>query len=513
MSLNKGYVYIVGCGPYDYGLITLKAIECIKKADVIIYDRLINEKYLLLAKSNCEIIYAGKEQSFHTLSQHEINNLMVLKAKEGKVVVRLKGGDPYIFGRGGEEAYELYLNNIPFEVVPGVSALSSVPAYGGVPITYRGISSAFAVVTGHEDPNKGFSDINWNALAKFKTLIFFMTVKNLSFICQKLIDEGMKIDTKAMIIENGTTPFQKTFISTIGELALKSTQFNFNPPSLLVIGEVVKFNSYLNWFEKLPLFGKKIVVTRSTEQIFDLSYKLTNGGALVYEVPTIAFAIPSDNFNSLNIALNKISEYELVIFTSINGVTRFFEYIKQQNKDARIFAKCKIAAIGEKTKEALLKFGILTDIIPQKYIAEELANEIINTYKNKKIKVLIIRSENARTTLVDILSNFGYEVDIANMYKTIKGDFKKEYLHDLLLNNQIDLITFTSSSTFENFINEIDISLIHNLIKSNKLKIASIGPITTKTCQKYNIDVHIEATKHTIDGLVQKIYEYYLNNK
>lgn len=482
-------VYLVGAGAGDVGLLTLKAAEILKSADVVIYDRLADDEILNLCP-NAKKIYVGKSAGNHTLKQNEINQLLVDTARENKIVVRLKGGDPFVFGRGGEEAIFLRENNLPFEIVPGVTSAIAVPAYAGIPVTHRGIAASFAVVTGHEDPNKETSSINWKNLATaVDTLIFLMGVANISKIVAKLIENGRKPETPAAIIRWGTKSTQEVFVTTLAE----APNVKIQPPAIFLVGEVVNLREQLKWFETKPLFGKKILVTRARAQASKLSSRLKNLGAEVVEAPTIKIAAPSDNFRQIDAAIKNIREFDWTIFTSTNGVEKFFERLKVHGLDSR--ALNKVAAIGSATTEKLLSFGIIADVVPKNFVAESLADALKNFVDGKK--VLIARAEVARDVLPETLKNFDAEVTIAPVYKTLpESPAQIDF-------DSIDLITFTSSSTVENFVATYG---VENL---KKFPCAAIGTITAQTLKNFGGEAKIIAETFTIDGLVDAIERFY----
>ncbi|MBR2520134.1 MAG: uroporphyrinogen-III C-methyltransferase [Selenomonadaceae bacterium] len=482
-------VYLVGAGAGDVGLLTLKAAEILKSADVVIYDRLADDEILNLCP-NAKKIYVGKSAGNHTLKQDEINQLLVDTARENKIVVRLKGGDPFVFGRGGEEAIYLRENNLPFEIVPGVTSAIAVPAYAGIPVTHRGIAASFAVVTGHEDPNKETSSINWKNLATaVDTLIFLMGVANISKIVAKLIENGRKPETPAAIIRWGTKSTQEVFVTTLAEAPNAKIQ----PPAIFLVGEVVNLREQLKWFDTKILFGKKILVTRARAQASKLSSALKNLGANVVEAPTIKIAPPSDNFRQIDAAIKILREFDWTIFTSANGVEKFFERLNFHGLDSR--ALNKVAAIGSATAEKLLAFGIIADVVPKNYVAESLADALKNFVGGKK--VLIARAEVARDVLPETLKNFGADVTIAPVYKTL-AESPAQIDFD-----SIDLATFTSSSTVENFV------AAHGVENLKKIPSAAIGTITAQTLKNFGVEAKIVAETFTIDGLVDAIEKFY----
>ena len=487
-----GMVYLVGAGPGDYRLISMKAVDCLKMADVVVYDRLADDRILRWAPEDAEYIYVGKASSNHTMKQEDINQLLVDKAKEGKCVVRLKGGDPFVFGRGGEEGLLLRENNLPFEIVPGITSAISVPAYAGIP-----------VVTGHEDPTKGKSNMRWEHLATgVDTLVFLMGVANLPHITSKLIENGRSADTPAAVIRWGTKPEQRTLITTVGKAAEDVAKNGIKPPAIFIVGEVVKLRDSLQWFDNLsqrPLFGKRILVTRARNQASKLTAKLENLGAEVIEAPAIEITDPSDLYEALDKAIDHVQDYHWLIFTSANGVEYFFNRLYQAGKDVRALGYAKIAAIGSATAEKLKQYGIVADVIPQEYRAEG----VIEAMKGKlppHAKILLPRAEEAREILPEKLREMGAEVEVAPAYRTVCGDVDSEALVSELVNGEIDVVTFTSSSTVKNLVN-----IIGSVDFLKDVKTACIGPVTADTAKSLGIEPDIIAKEYTIDGLVEAI--------
>lgn len=498
-----GMVYLVGAGPGDYRLISMKAVDCLKMADVVVYDRLADDRILRWAPEDAEYIYVGKASSNHTMKQEDINQLLVDKAKEGKCVVRLKGGDPFVFGRGGEEGLLLRENNLPFEIVPGITSAISVPAYAGIPVTHRAVATSFAVVTGHEDPTKGKSNMRWEHLATgVDTLVFLMGVANLPHITSKLIENGRSADTPAAVIRWGTKPEQRTLITTVGKAAEDVAKNGIKPPAIFIVGEVVKLRDSLQWFDNLsqrPLFGKRILVTRARSQASKLTAKLENLGAEVIEAPAIEITDPSDLYEALDKAIDHVQDYHWLIFTSANGVEYFFNRLYQAGKDVRALGYAKIAAIGSATAEKLKQYGIVADVIPQEYRAEG----VIEAMKGKlppHAKILLPRAEEAREILPEKLREMGAEVEVAPAYRTVCGDVDSEALVSELVNGEIDVVTFTSSSTVKNLVN-----IIGSVDFLKDVKTACIGPVTADTAKSLGIEPDIIAKEYTIDGLVEAI--------
>lgn len=495
----ENMVYLIGAGPGDIGLITVKGLECIRKADVVIYDQLANERFLDEAPETAEKIYVGKKAGCHALPQDKINELIAEKAKLNKIVVRLKGGDPYVFGRGGEEAIHLLEENIPFEVVPGISSSISAPAYAGIPVTHRAIATSFHVITGHEDPTKEEESVDYEALARVSgTLIFLMGFGNLEKICSELIKFGKPPETPAAVVYKGTSPEQKVVSGNLNNIVEKST--HLSPPSIIVVGEVVNLRDQLNWFEKKPLFGRKILVTRSRHQASTLVNKIQELGGSTVEFPTIEIK-PNSNTEQLISMYESLKKYNWLIFTSVNSVEIFFENLKKYNFDIRDIGTASICAIGKVTQEAIEKRLLKVDVTPPDYIAEALI-ECLKDKITKGDKVLIPRADVAREILPEQLKEFRAEVDVVPLYETIIPTNSRENLIKRL--KKVDTITFTSSSTVSNFL-EI-LGKDHLNLLENK-RIASIGSITTETALKAGLSVTKTAGEHTIDGLVKTLLE------
>ncbi|PAB60846.1 uroporphyrinogen-III C-methyltransferase [Anaeromicrobium sediminis] len=497
-------VYLIGAGPGDHKLITLKGMEAIKKAHVVLYDRLANPKLLKYAKEDAEIIYVGKAPNNHAYTQDEINELLVEKAKGDKIVARLKGGDPLVFGRGGEEAKRLFEENIDFEFVPGVTSAISVPAYAGIPVTHRNVSTSFHVITGSEDPTKEEKTVQYEALAKLEgTLIFLMGVKNLSKISTQLIKYGKDKNTPVAVIMRGSTKEQRMVKGTLENIYDIVIENNIKNPSIIIVGNVTNLSDTLRWFDKKELFGKKVLVTRTRKQASRLSEKLEGLGAETVEFPTIEIKRP-DDFKEIDKDMKKMDTYDWIIFTSVNGVNSFFERMKALKMDIRHMGQGKICAIGPATKDALEEKGLIVEYMPDVYRAEAIVELIKDKIKPGE-KVLLPRADIARTVLIEELKKLGAQVTNMAIYETIVPDSKREELIDTLQNNNIDIITFTSASTVRNFITILG-EENKGLLKDSKL--AMIGPITADAAKDLGLTCHIEADKYTIDGLVKAIRNY-----
>lgn len=502
--MKAGKVYLVGAGPGDSGLITQKGLECLAQADVVIYDHLLDEGLLDSAPPKAERLYVGKSASGHTREQVEINQLLAEKAKEGKIVVRLKGGDPFVLGRGGEEAEALVYNHIPFEVVSGVSSAVAVPAYAGIPVTHRGLASSFAVVTGHEDPNKAGSSIDWEKLATgVDTLVFLMGTKNLPEIVAKLAGHGRPLDTPVAVIKDGTRPGQKVVVGSLKNIVDRVKGQSMGPPTITVVGEVVRLREKLRWFDNRPLSGKRILVTRARHQASVLSKLLSEHGAQPVELPTIDIQRVSDT-RELDRAISNLAQYQWILFTSVNGVEAFFEQLHNSKLDTRALNSLKIGSIGPATAKALEQKGIVPDYCPDVYTTEGL----IDGLRGKDIagqRFLLPRANIADEELSKALTQRGAEVHEIAVYKTASVKGIASRVKETLSSGQIDVITFTSSSTVANFVAAFG----DKAIVISSTKVACIGPKTAETAARAGLKIDIIATEHTIPGLVAAIEKYF----
>jgi len=495
-----GTVFLIGAGPGDPGLITDKGKKLLRDADVIIYDRLIENSLLNHTSEDCECIYAGKKPGEHKLTQEDINELMVEKAEEGKKVVRLKGGDPFLFGRGGEEAEHLKKKGIDFQVIPGITSALGVPAYAGIPATSRDVSSSVAIITGHEDPDKEESSHDWEALAcGSETLIFLMGVNNIPKIQERLLKHGRERKTPAAIIEKGTMPEQRSVISTLGEIAEDTQRKEISPPAVIIIGDVVKKG--LGWRDEMALAGIRIINTRPKEQARGFTEMLEEEGAVVREVPAIKIE-PPEEYNELDAAIKDISSYDWMVFTSTNGVKYFFERFSDLARDIRDLGGVKLAAIGEKTAKALKDKGLRVELIPKEYRAEALLQEL-KEVSEKKQKILLPRTTRARDVLREGLEKEGLEVDEVETYRTLSTSLPEDVKSDLE-DDKYDVITFTSSSTMENFLD-----MLENKNYLKDMTLAAIGPVTASTAEEESFGVDIVAAEYDIEGLYEAILEYY----
>ena len=498
---KQGKVYIIGAGPGDPGLITVRGLKCLQRADVVFYDYLVSKEFLSHAAENARMIYVGKKGGDHTIAQDELNKLLVEEAKNGNIVARLKGGDPFVFGRGGEEAEMFSKEGIPFEVVPGVTSAVAVPAYAGIPLTHRDYTSTVAFVTGHEDPTKAKSDIDWEGISAIGTVVFLMGVKNLKHIVENLIGSGRDSDTPAALIRWGTTADQETLTGTLRNIVEMAEEKNFLPPAIFVVGDVVKLRKDLNWFEKKPLFGKGIVITRPVEQAGEFADILRGEGARVIYFPTIKI-MPPENFDDLDRAIDNIEKYHWIVFTSVNGVKFFFKRLDDLNKDIRDLKGIRICAIGPATSAAVENYGIRIDIIPDDYISEA----VLEKFKEQEIRgknILLPRAEIASDVIPEGLLKLGANVDVAVAYRTVSSGRDRTEIYELTDQGKVDVITFTSPSTAINFLNIMgeDIHLPENI------KIACIGPVTAAAAEKLGFKVDIMPETYTVSGLVEALVE------
>lgn len=499
-------VYLIGAGPGDPGLFTLKGRDILGRADVVVYDYLANKALLDFARKDAELIYVGKKGGDHTLSQDEINALIVRKAREGRTVARLKGGDPYMFGRGGEEAGELLAAGVPFEVVPGVTSGIAGPAYAGIPLTHRAHSSSVTFVTGHEDPAKPDTTHDWSALARSaSTLVFYMGMKNLPDICRNLNDAGLPAHTPAALVRWGTTGRHRSLVSSLGALPEDAHRHGFSAPSLVVVGSVVSLHDALNWFEQRPLYGKGVVVTRAREQASDSAALLEEMGANVIQFPTIEIK-PLEDYGEVRAAVRRLADYRMVIFTSVNGVRCFRAQLAACGLDSRAFCGRIVAAIGPATAAALRDTGIEPDFVPQRYVAESVAEGLTALCGERLsgMRVLLPRAREARDVLPRTLRAAGAEVDVLPVYETVPGTARRQEVLEGLAAGEIQCITFGSSSTVTNFLSLIP---VETLVNYPELKFACIGPVTAATLEQAGLVCHIQPREYTIPALVAALAE------
>ena len=495
------YVYLIGAGPGDPGLLTCKGRQALSEADVVVYDYLASDELLALARPDAEFIYVGKIAGNHAMKQGDINRLLIAKAKEGKVVARLKGGDPYIFGRGGEEAEELVDAGVPFEEVPGISSSIAGPAYAGIPLTHRAWSSSVTIITGHEDPTKPGSVHNWDALARSaSTLVFLMGMKNLPDIAAKLIASGMDKDTPAALVHWGTTSRQRSLASTLADLPDAAVREGFTNPSIIVVGDVVRLKDKLDWFEKKPLFGRTVVVTRAREQASESADLFARKGAHVIQFPTITIS-PLRDYGELDEAVANLSRYGWLVFTSVNGVRFFRERLHALKLDARALHGVKVAAIGPATAKAVEAMGVYADLVPSSYVAEGVAEAMLKLGM-KGQRVLLPRAREAREVLPEALRAAGAEVDVITAYENVPSEENREEVMKALEEGRLDCVTFGSSSTVRNFLASIP---METLQKHPEVRFAAIGPVTAKTMHEMGMNVDIQPEQFTIPALVDAV--------
>ncbi|MWC28732.1 uroporphyrinogen-III C-methyltransferase [Paenibacillus sp. MMS18-CY102] len=504
----KGKVYLVGAGPGDPKLITMRGVECLQRADVVVYDRLASPRLLAHVKPGSERVYVGKLPDRHTMKQEEINQLLVDLALEGKTVTRLKGGDPTIFGRVGEEAELLEANGIEFEIVPGITSAIAVPAYAGIPVTHRDLASSLSIITGHESPEKLDRSIHWDKVTNATgTLIFLMGVAKIGYISDQLIQHGKSPSTPVALVRWGTRVEQETLVGTLENIAAKVEAANFKPPAVIVVGEVVNQRESLRWYEKKPLFGTRILVTRARAQSSDLVRLIEELGGEPCEYPVIETRDPSDAaaINAIEQALKEADTFDWLMFTSVNGVEAFYRWLQRYGVDIRKFAKARIAAVGPKTAEALQARGLAVDELPAQFRQEGLVEQLDASLKPGQ-RALIARGDLAREVLPRELNARGVETVELDVYETVIAEYQDDMALELLEEGAVHVITFTSSSTVTNLIELLRRNGIEEPEKLlAKSHIASIGPVTTATAAAAGLQVSIEPEEATIEALVAAI--------
>lgn len=499
----SGTVYLVGAGPGDAGLLTLRGAELLGRAEVVVYDALVNPDLLRLAPKSAEIIFGGKRSRDHAIPQEELNQLLVQHARAGKTVVRLKGGDPYVFGRGGEEAEELVAAGIPFEVVPGISSIVAGPNYAGIPLTHRDHCSSFTVITGHEDPTKGGTALDYAQLAQLPgTKVVLMGVERIRQIAESLVSHGMSPATPVGMVRWGTTGRQESLQGTLGTIADLVEARKFAAPAVTIIGGVVGLRDKLNWFERRPLFGQRVVVTRTREQASELTRHLRDLGADALEIPTIRIEAPDDKQTLLE-ALQGIGEYNWIVFTSPNGVTSFFDYFFKAFEDVRALGNIHIAAVGPATAAKLKELHLRVDVMPAEYVASKVASAMHAFENVENLRVLIARAQVANPDLPKQLEELGAIVDDVAIYKTVPETDDRTGTAAALLESGADWVTFTSSSTVENFHARFDLPKL--CARFPQLKLLSIGPETTKAIAALGLKPATEAKPHNIEGMVKAL--------
>lgn len=500
---RHGTVYLVGAGPGDAGLLTLRGAELLARADVVVYDALVNADLLRLAPKSAEIIFGGRRAKDSTTSRAQSLEFVITRAREGKTVVRLKGGDPFVFGRGGEEAVALADAGIAFEVVPGVSSFVAAPAYAGVPVTCRGFSSKLTLLTGHDDPASPDCAIDWAAEAKAPgTKVVLMGTERIGDIAATLVGNGLSAATPIALVSWGTTGHQRSIAGTLGTIADLAAGAGLPPPSVAVIGDVVKLRPRLGWFERRPLFGQRIVITRSREQAAQLRQPLAERGAEVLEIPTIRIA-PPRQFEPLKDALLGLNSYDWLVFTSVNGVNAFFDYFFKAFDDLRDIGGVRIAAVGPATAARLREFHLKVDVMPEEYVATEVARALRAYESLDNLRICLFRAEVANPELPRLLEEAKAIVDDIALYRTVAetedatGDAAKFREHGA------EWVTFTSASTVEHFHARFDLPA--TLKQFPALRLASIGPETSKALRALGLEPAVEPRRHTMEGLVEAI--------
>ncbi len=504
---KSGKVYLVGAGPGDPGLLTLKGKECLEAADVVLYDYLANPVLLQYAPATAERIYVGRRGRGQYQDQADINRLLIERAKVGNVVIRLKGGDPFVFGRGGEEAEAVAAAGVDFELVPGVSAAVAVPAYAGIPVTHRTLASTVTFVTGHEDPTKPVALLEWPRLASTSgTLVFMMGMKNLPLIVRQLLSEGRPSDTLVAAIRWGTKAAQQTIVGTLGDIVSKAEAAHLEPPTVIVVGEVVRLRGQLNWFETKPLFGKRVVLTRPQEQAREFSQLLAAYGAEPVEVPTIQI-VPPASWQAIDAAMAGLSTYQWLIFTSVNGVRPFMDRLHAAGKDARALANLRLCAIGPRTAQELGTYGLTPDLIPTEFQAEGVIAALAHV-GIRGSRILIPRAEVAREILPDQLRELGATVEVIPVYRTIAPAVDVASLTQQLQDGQVAVVTFTSSSTVRNFMELFGgRDRVRPLLAG--VVVACIGPITARTAEEYGVTVTVMPVENTVPALADAIVRHF----
>ncbi|MCX8045216.1 MAG: uroporphyrinogen-III C-methyltransferase [Desulfobacterota bacterium] len=508
--MTSGIVYLVGAGPGDPELLTLRGKRLLEQADVIVYDRLVHTNLLAWARPAAELIFVGKEPAGHTLAQDEINRVIAEKALQGKTVVRLKGGDPFLFGRGGEEAIYLADKGIRFEIVPGVSSALAAPAYAGIPLTHRDMASSVAVVTGHEKHGKVLSALKWDRLAQATdTMVFLMAVDNLEHIVTQLLRHGRPAETPCALVVCGTTAAQRVVGGTLASITDRAHKASVHPPAVFVIGDVVSLRERLVWVEKKPLWGKKVLITRPLPHAFAFADKLSELGAEPVLFPTIEL-VKEHNAKTLDEALSHIESYNWIVFTSAYAVAVFFEELSARRIDIRGLRQASIAAIGPETKRSVEATGCLVSVIPQTFTAEGLLSALHGKIK-KGDRVLLPRSRDARPLLAEGLKQFGAIVDEVFLYRTMMPSRVDSAVLNDIRSGKIDILTFTSPTAVHNFVTLIGQEHVARIALDRC--VAVIGPITAAAARSCGLTPSVEAATYTTDGLLAALKAYFKNEQ
>jgi uroporphyrinogen III methyltransferase/synthase len=505
MSEPTGTVYLVGAGPGAPGLITLDGIRCLQRADVVIYDYLASPRLLEHAPAQADRILVGKHGGGQRVEQSVITALLVERARRGETVVRLKGGDPFVFGRGGEEAEALSAAGIPFVVVPGISAAIAVPAYAGIPLTHRDLASSFTVLTGYEYPDKQELAVRWDAVAqRGNTLVFLMTTRQLRGNMERLLAHGVAADTPAALIRWGTMPEQQTVVGTVGTIADRAAERHVQPPAIAVVGQVVRLREALQWFERQPLFGRRIIVTRARAQAAAFVDALRAAGADVIPCPAIEI-VPPESWTPVDAAIAVIESYDWVVLTSVNGVATFLARLHERHCDVRRLHRAKLAAVGPETAAALAARGLVVDIVPEEFRAEGVV-AALRAAGISGARVLLPRAAGARAVLPDELRAAGAHVDEVAVYATGLPDTDMGEVRDLLAARAIDLVTFTSSSTVRHFLALLGADAAALL---RDVAVGCIGPITADTAREAGLSVAVQPASYTIAAFTEAILAHF----
>lgn len=501
--MNEGIVRLVGAGPGDPDLISVKGLRLIKSADAIVFDRLVDKRLLDNARKDAELIDVGKIPGKRINRQEDINGILIELGRAGKKVVRLKGGDPFVFGRGGEEAEALVEAGVAFEIVPGITSAIAAPAYAGIPLTHRKLASSFTVVTGSEDPAKPDTSVDWEVLARCNdTLVILMGQSNLRSIADALLKYGRAPETPVALVQWGTEPYQRTLVGTLSDIADNAAATGIGAPAVTIVGDVVRLRETISWFDNQPLFGKRALVTRTRTQASALSDMLTQLGAQPLELPTIEI-LPMDDYAKLNAALKNAFAYDWMVFSSANAVDVVFDRLSALQMDSRVLHSVKIAAIGPATRRRLLSRGIIADFMPTSFVAETAVSELGGLGMNGK-RILLPQAEIARDVLRQGFIELGARVDAISVYRTVTPKNTAERLQDILA-DRIDIATFTSSSTVSNLVELLD----GNIIALKDATIACIGPITAERAAELGLSVDIVATEHTVAGLIDAVKSHF----
>ena len=502
---TAGFVSLVGAGPGDPGLITVVGLDRIRRADVLVHDRLVAPSLINEAPDDAELIDASKSPDHHTLSQEAIGRVLVDRAGKGKFVVRLKGGDPFVFGRGGEEAEELARAGLEFEVIPGITSAIAAPAYAGIPVTHRGVASSFAVITGHEDEAKVDSSLDWSGIAHgADTLLFLMGRRSLPEIAERLIAEGRAPTTPAAAVQWGTLPKQRSVRATLATLAAAVDEAGLEAPVVIVVGPVVDLAARIDWYERQPLFGKRVLVTRTRQQAGVMAQRLRTCGAEAIELPTIEIVPVEVAPIMASISHIASGTYDWVIFTSANGVREYFRHLETIQLDARVFGSTRVAVIGSETERALQSFGIRADVVPERFVAESLVEALAEFPMDGK-RVLLARAAGARDVIPAVIRSRGADVDDVALYQARRPESAADEVLNRLSSGEIDVATFTSSSTVTGCLALLQgrTELLADVV------VACIGPITAKAARDAGLDVAVVSDRHTVDGLVDALQEYF----